>query len=216
METHLIEQRQPNLIRIPAKIISYIFHPLFIPTYIFIWLIIRFPYEFNIPEKPLKLRVFTVFWTSAFFPAFTVFLLWRLKLISSIYLRYQVDRIIPYVASMFFYWWLWYLSRNFTDQPLLVKSFFFGIFLSTIAGLIINNFIKISMHAMGVAGAWLFMVFVCFHYAMNLALDLSLVTLITGIVCSSRLSLSEHSTAEIYIGLGVGIICQLLAAYIAL
>jgi len=213
MDTQLAAQQQPAVIRVLAKIISYVLHPLFIPTYVFIWLIIRFPYEFNIPLTPLKLRVFTVFWTSAFFPAFTVFLLWRLKFISGIYLRNQKDRIIPYVATMFFYWWLWYLSRNFTDQPIAIKSFFLGIFLSTVAGLTINNFLKISMHAMGVAGAWLFMIITCFHYSIHLGLDLSIATLIMGLVCSARLSLSEHSTVEIYLGLAVGAICQLIAAY---
>jgi len=37
---------QPLYLRVIAKAISYIFHPLFIPTYIFLWLVLRFPFEF--------------------------------------------------------------------------------------------------------------------------------------------------------------------------
>ena len=83
---------------------------------------------------------------TAFFPAFAVFLLWRLKLSESIYLRTQKERIIPYFVTMFFYWWMYYLSKNQTDQPAVLKFFYFGIFWSSIIGVIINNFIKISLH----------------------------------------------------------------------
>ncbi|WP_153800977.1 hypothetical protein [Foetidibacter luteolus] len=211
MDTQLTAGSSNALVKIPAKLVSYLLHPLFVPTFIFIWMTMRFPYEFNIQERMLKLRMVTVFWTSAFFPAFTVFLLWRLKFISGIFLRNQKDRIVPYVATMFFYWWLWYLSKNFTDQPLALKSFFLGIFFSTILGLTINNFLKLSMHAMGAAGGWVFMILVCFHYGLHLGTDLSVATILAGLICSARLALSEHSTKEIYVGFFVGVISQLLA-----
>src|SRR5690349_9323551 len=92
-----ITMDQPLYLRVIAKIISYIFHPLFIPTYIFLWLALRFPYEFaGITPTGLMLRKISVFWITAFFPAFSVFLLWRLKFIDSIFLKTKKERIIPY------------------------------------------------------------------------------------------------------------------------
>ena len=112
-----------------ANAISYVFHPLFIPTYFFVYLMYLMPFEFaGITDWQLKLKLFSVFWLTAFFPAFAVFLLWRLKLSDSIFLRTKKERIIPYVITMFFYWWMYYLSRNFSDQPLALKYFYFGIF----------------------------------------------------------------------------------------
>src|SRR5881628_3503858 len=94
---------QPLYLRIIAKVISVIFHPLFIPTYIFFWLALRFPFEFaGITPQGLALRKLTVFWMTAFFPAFSVFLLWRLKFIDNIFIKTQRERIIPYIISMFF------------------------------------------------------------------------------------------------------------------
>ena len=115
----LVSIYQPNkLLVFVAKIISYIFHPLFIPTYIFWFLIKVFPYEFpGIEVYQLKLRLISVFWMTAFFPAFAVFLLWKLKFIHTIFLRTQKERIIPFFITMFFYWWMFYLSKNFKDQP---------------------------------------------------------------------------------------------------
>jgi hypothetical protein len=206
-----------SALRIIAKIISYILHPLFVPTYVFAWLSWRFPESFaGINPAGMMFKKISVFLNASFFPAFAVFLLWRLKFVESIYLRTQKDRIIPYIITMIFYWWLWYLSRNFTDQPEVLKFFYFGIFLTTVFGLIINNFIKISMHAMGAGSILACVILTCFFYQTLLGSDIVIATFIAGIICSARLLLNHHSPAEIYTGLIVGIICQLLGVWIAM
>ncbi len=211
-----VSTRQPvSFSTVLAKIISYIFHPLFLPTYIFFWVFMRFPYEFaGITPMLLFARKITVFWMTAFFPAFAVFLLWRLKFIESILIKQSKERIVPYIISMIFYWWMWYLSRNFTDQPLVLKFFFFGIFLSTVFGLILNSFFKISMHAMGVGGLLAFMLIACFYYQSYLGVDIAILTIITGLVCTSRLLLSDHDNFEVYTGLLVGVLCQLIGFWV--
>ncbi len=207
----------PTVLKVLARIFSYVFHPLFMPTYIFLWLIFRFPFAFaGITSIALFTRKITVFWMTAFFPAFSVFLLYQLKFIENIYLRSQKERIVPYIITMFFYWWMWYLSRNFSDQPEVLKFFFFGIFLATVVGLIANNFFKISMHAMGVGGALMFIILTSFFYHIYIGTDISLFIIIAGITCSSRLVLNEHSNKELYAGLFTGIFCQIIAYYFAL
>lgn len=216
MEDVSIKQRI-SFSTIPAKIISYIFHPLFIPTYVFFWLLVRFPYEFaNITPMDLFARKINVFFITAFFPAFSVFLLWRLKFIDSIMLRTQKERIVPYIITMFFYWWMWYLSRNFTDQPIALKFFYFSIFLASLAGLVFNSFFKISMHAIGVGGLLAFTCITCIYYHTLMGVDISIITLIAGLVCTARLMLGEHNNFEVYAGFIVGALCQLLAYWIAL
>jgi len=198
-------------ITLPAKIISYIFHPLFIPTYVFMFMVYQFPYEFaGITEWQLKMRMFSVFWITAFFPAFAVFLLWRLKFSNSIFLRTQKERIIPYFISMFFYWWMYYLSRNFTDQPQALKFFYFGIFVTTALGVIANNFIKISLHGIAMGGAFAAIILTSFFYQTPLGIAIAAVTLLTGLVCTSRLLVSNHTYFEVYSGFFLGVICQLI------
>ena len=208
---------QPPALRIIAKIVSYILHPLFIPTYVFLWLVKRFTINFDdITQQGLLFKEISVFINASFFPAFAVFLLWRLKFIESIYLRTQKDRIIPYIITMIFYWWMWYLSRGFTDQPIVLKFFYFGIFLTTVFGLIINNFIKISMHAIGAGTFLTFIILTCLTYHTFFGSDIIIATFLAGLICTARLILNHHSVAEIYAGLIVGIICQLLGVWIAL
>ena len=206
---------QPLYLRVTAKIVSYIFHPLFIPTYIFFWLLLRFPFEFaGITPFGLFARKINVFWMTAFFPAFSVFLLWRLKFIDNIFLKTQKERIIPYVITMIFYWWMWYLSRNFSDQPDALRFFFLGVFFTTIIGMISNNFFKISMHAMGIGGAVIFTVLTCFYYQTYLGADISLLLIITGLVCTARFIISDHTNLEIYSGVIIGALCQLISFWI--
>lgn len=203
-------------LNIAAKIISYILHPLFIPTYVFLWLIKRFSVNFDdITQRGLLLKEISVFLNASFFPAFAVFLLWRLKFIESIFLRTQKDRIIPYIITMIFYWWMWYLSRSFEDQPVVLKFFYFGLFLTTIFGLIINSFIKISMHAIGAGTFLAFIILTCYIYQTLLGTDIIIATFLAGIICTVRLLLNHHSSAEIYSGIIIGILCQFLGLWIA-
>jgi hypothetical protein len=195
-----------------ASAISYIFHPLFIPTYVFLFLLKAFPYEFaDITDWQLQMKLFGVFWLTAFFPAFAVFLLWRLKFSDSIFLRTQKERIVPYVITMFFYWWMYYLSRNFQDQPIVLRFFFMGIFIATVFGLILNNYFKISLHAMGIGGATTAIILFSIYYHLNFGAVISISILLCGIVCTSRFLVSDHTNKEIYAGLALGIVCQLLA-----
>src|ERR1700754_2339722 len=97
---------QPAPIRVIGHLLSYIFHPLFIPTYVTAFLLYLDPYAFaGMSDKFKTFRLLSVLVNTAFIPAFSVFLMWRLKLIQSIFMRTVKERVIPYAASMIFYFW---------------------------------------------------------------------------------------------------------------
>ena len=209
-----MENNQPKVVKYIAHLLSYVLHPLFIPTYFFLFLMQVLPFEFvGISEWQLKMRLFSVAWLTAFFPAFAVFLLWRLKLSDSIFLRTQKERIIPYVITMFFYWWMYYLSRNFTDQPIALKFFYLGIFVASAIGMTVNNFMKVSLHAMGIAGLTTAVILVSVFYPVNNAVWVLLAILLTALVISARLVVSDHTKKELIVGLFIGVFTQ-VAAYL--
>ena len=209
-----MENSQPKIVKYIAHLLSYVLHPLFIPTYFFLFLMQVLPFEFvGITEWQLKMRLFSVAWLTAFFPAFAVFLLWRLKLSDSIFLRTQKERIIPYVITMFFYWWMYYLSRNFTDQPIALKFFYLGIFVASAIGMTVNNFMKVSLHAMGIAGLTTAVILVSVFYPVNNAVWVLLAVLLTALVISARLIVSDHTKKELIVGLFIGVFTQ-VAAYL--
>jgi hypothetical protein len=209
-----MENNKPTPFRIIAQLISYVFHPLFIPTFFLLYLIQVIPYEFvGITEWQLSLKIFSNFWLTAFFPAFAVFLLWRLKFSESIFLRTQKERVIPYVITMFFYWWMYYLSRTFTDQPIALKWFYFGIFIASSLGLIVNNFIKVSLHAIGISGLLMTIILVGIYYDTNNIVWVAMTALLSGFVISARMLVSDHTKQELIIGFSIGILTQLFAYF---
>ena len=207
------EVRFPEILKVLAHFFSFIFHPLFIPV-IATWFLafIQPGYFTGISPQEKTLIVIRVAVNTVFFPALTVLLLKALGFIKSIFLKTQRERIVPYIATNVFYFWMYMVFHNQPEVPLILTSFIFGVFLASSAGLLANIYFKISMHALGVGslcGLMLIIVFSGFSYPVFLTV--MLVLIITGLVCSSRMIVSDHSPFEIYSGIIIGILCQLIS-----
>lgn len=204
-----------RVLQLIAKLASYIFHPLFIPLFVTCYLLYIQPYFFLGLSDVDKIRkLFVIGISTVFFPSFTVFLLWRLKFIQSIHLKTQRERIIPYVAANIFFFWAYYVSRNQIENPTPFTQFLFGVFIASGVALVVNSFIKVSMHAIAVAGATSFLIYLGIWSGIALGLPISIGVLISGIVCSSRLLLNEHKSYEIWYGVGIGVLSQMISMYI--
>lgn len=200
------------LVRGLAHLFSYLFHPLFINAYVMGFLIFFHPYAFAAFDHRDKVfRFLNIVFNNTFLPAFSVFLMWRLKFVQSIMLRTQKDRIIPYMAAMIFYWWAWNVFRNLEDIPAMAVHFLLGSFLAVCGAFFCNIFYKVSMHAVAMGGALMFFVLFGFHDVYGSGLYIALALLFTGLVCSSRLILSTHSAFDVWSGLLVGLLTQLVA-----
>ena len=92
----------------------------------------------------------------------------------------------------------------------------FGVFISSSMALIANIYNKISMHAIGLGGMLGIFGVIAFSYSMLMTWPLSIALLITGLVCTARLLITDHTPRDIYGGLVVGILAQAVAAYIML
>jgi len=208
---------QPKPITFLAKVVSYIFHPLFIPTYVAAYLIFKYPYSFAAFDESQKLlKLLSIFIITAGFPAITVFLLWRLDFAESIFLRTQKERIIPYVASIIYFFWAWWVSRNQLGSPPPLVFFLLGLFISASAALSFNSYFKISMHAIGVGGALAFMILLGLSGTEAIGVPLSIATIIAGVVCTARFIVSDHYPSDVYYGLALGIASQCVAFWIVM
>ena len=203
---------QSTPLRILGKVISYIFHPLFIPIYVIAYLIYEHPYAFStLQEKQKMMKLISFFVITVFFPAFTVFLLWRLKFADSIFLRTQKERIIPYVATITYFFWAWYVSKNQLENPPALTFFCLGLFICSSAALMANNYFKISMHGLGVGGGMTFFILLAWVTADPMGVPVALATAIAGLVCTSRFLVSDHNPKEVYWGFFLGAISQYVA-----
>jgi hypothetical protein len=57
-----------------------------------------------------------------------------------------------------------------------------------------------------------FIVLLALSQGLSFGIYISAALLITGVVCTSRLIVSDHSTQEVYGGLAVGVVAMLLAS----
>ncbi|MEO6730486.1 MAG: hypothetical protein ABIN01_04670 [Ferruginibacter sp.] len=212
-----ITDAHPPVIRFFAHLFSYIFHPLFIPLYVTWFLEFVHPGYFSgfsvLGKKKLLLLVAI---NAVAFPAITVLLLKRLGFIDSLFLKTQRDRIIPYIASSTFFFWTQYVLREQSYVPRILVAFMFGVFISASAALIANIYYKISMHAIGMGGVVGLFLIIMKQNTMLMTWPLSLCFLLTGLVCTSRLIISDHRPKEIYAGLILGLVCQFVGALVNL
>jgi hypothetical protein len=132
-----------------------------------------------------------------------------LGFIKSVQLKDQKDRIIPYIATLTWYFWAWMAIRSWTDSPPALVAMIFGAFLSVSVALVLNSFLKISMHAIGIGGLLMFMLLMSFEGAQGVGLPLTLSILIAGMVYTARMMVSDHSDRELSLGFIVGMLCQL-------
>ena len=207
--------RQGWLPRAFAHVVSIIFHPLFIPSYIAAFLLFLHPFAFaGDSDLFKKIKLASVFVSTAFFPAFTVFLLKQLGFATSIRLKTQKERIIPIIASMVFYFWIFYVAKNQGDNPTELVQMLCAVFVSSIIALTANNFMKISLHgiAMGVlSGFFLYQAWISF---IPMGLPLMVAILITGMVGTARLILGEHDYKELIAGYLTGLISMVIAVVV--
>jgi hypothetical protein len=203
----------PLVVNWLAHLFSFVFHPLFIPVLAAWYLAFLQPgYFTGMPTNEKTMVIAQVAFNTIFYPALTVLLLKAVGFIKSIFLKTQRERIIPYIATNIFYFWMYLVFKSQEEIPLMLTSFILGIFLASSMALIANIYFKISMHALGVgalSGLMIVIIFSGFPYVIFLPAMIAF--LISGLVCTSRLVVSDHTPFDIYSGVLLGILCQFIA-----
>ena len=212
--------QQPLAVRVVGNIISWVFHPVFVPMMVVAFMVHIHPYLFAgfTPFQKFKVMA-SGFLCFTFFPIVTVLLLKGLKFIDTIYLNSQKDRIIPFVGCMIWYFWVSYVWLNFgktkggADIPHEALLFASATFISTIIGLMVNIKMKVSLHAIAMGIVLTLFILMAISQPLLYGTWLTVVVLITGLVCTARLIVSDHTQAEVYGGLITGAASVMLARF---
>ena len=211
-----VQVYKSRLLRFFAWVISAVFHPLFIPLYAAFYIAFIHPRYFaGFNHAQRALIVIRVGLNMVLYPLISVLLLKGVGFIDSILLKTQKDRVIPYVASGIFFFWMYLVFRNQPAIPKVLTAFTFGVFLSSSVALIANIYLKISMHAIGCGGLiGLMLVILLTDSSSPITIPLMISILIAGLVCTSRMIIGSHNQKEIYVGFVVGLALQFVAALV--
>ncbi len=199
--------------RTTAKVISTIFHPLAMPI---IGLLIIFNTDTYINYAvPLDLKkaIIILVGTSTFIiPLLISLLLLNRKIIKSLEMESQKERIIPYLVTVSFYIFTLFLLEKAAVPPI-IYNFIIGATLSIMLAFIINLKWKVSAHMIGVGGlvGALFCVGILLDIYITPFIIFSLLT--AGLIGSARLILKSHTPSQIYVGFAVGVFCQFIILY---
>lgn len=216
MSENPIASHSPSVVvRALASLISYLFHPLFIPIYLIYWLIFLHPTAFVGFSEGHNWQTLTISIINLLvFPLFSTLLLKALGFVSSIQLKTQKDRIIPLIASGIFFFWCYLVFKEQIQYPRMLVILVFGMFLASSAALLANIYLKVSIHAMGVGGLLGFLIWMAWFGNVMLAGPIMLAVLVSGLVMSARLALQAHRPREIMIGFLLGLLAQWVSVWV--
>lgn len=195
-----------------ADLFSWLFHPLFLGVYMMYYIVFIHPDIFlAVPERVRVFRFITFVVNNLFFPLLIVLLMRWLGFSGSLQMKTTRERIIPYIASITFFFWTWHVFRNQSDSPEVLTDMCQGMFFASSVAIVLNNFSLVSMHAIGMGGLLGLMFTLIDRGLVESGFPIIIAVLLTGLVCTSRLLLSRHSAGEIVLGLLTGLSTQMVA-----
>ncbi|MBN8577449.1 MAG: hypothetical protein KF775_00260 [Cyclobacteriaceae bacterium] len=191
--------------RVVAQLVSVIFHPLLFTTYLVLGLGLYFPSFLAIAPQNLRVMTAFIFCFTFLLPVVNLIMFRMFGTISSYTLHSQSERVIPFIAigliyavTAFLFFYKLPFSPAFSFLMLLVA-------ILVIAGVVLNFFLKVSIHALAVSGS----------VGMLLPLTKAVeephllwftagAMAIAGFVMAARLYLNAHTPREIWTGSVVG------------
>ena len=199
--------RERNII-LTARIVSIVFTPFYLPV-LGLTLLFVFSYMNQMPWA-YKFQVLAmVYLTTVVMPTVLIHLYRRSQGWSLIQLGSKERRMVPYVISILCYFLCMYLMDYLHIPHFMSNIVGTALFIQVVCALI-NVWWKISTHTAaigGVAGA--LFVFGEF-FTFNPVWWLCLVTLLAGVLGTSRMILRQHSLSQVLVGFLVGLVCSIV------
>ena len=192
--------------RLFLRIISYVFHPLFTP------IVGTLAYFTVAPYSTLEQQsgnILPIFILTVIIPIIFFLILKNLKLVTTIFAPSIQERKYPLLISIGLYLMILYkvIPQNYIDE---LYFFFVGLLTAAIATLLLLFLkFKTSIHLLGMGSLLLFFIGLSIHFEINITLAIGTITLLSGLVASSRLYLKAHTITELLIGFIVGACSQL-------
>lgn len=192
-----------NRMREIARVLTVIFHPVFVPLYGLL-IIFSSPTLLSfIPAAMKRVILIVVFTNNVLIPLSLTAILYARGAIKTFSARDRNERVVLLTFAMLMYT-ITALVLLRMQVPSLFKAYFISIAIVTLITLIITAFYRISLHASGIGGLIALVVFMMILYDIRSVWQLVTVILAGGLVMSSRLYLDDHSPSEVWLGLSAG------------
>lgn len=187
-----------------SRIISYMFHPLLMGTYLFSLFIFLLPaalYPINSGSQFLFLGLF--FMITVVLPVIMMSLLKLSGSIKSFTLESRSERVFPFITVLMLYGTFTYLLTMQNRIGFEHNLFKFILIIDglVLIGTLITVFYKVSIHAIGIMGLAGILIPLNIESDNTLLLWITIgVVVLAGIVMSARLQLNAHTPRQVLVG----------------
>lgn len=189
-------------------IISYLFHPIFIPAGGTIAYFLITPKHTSLEVQAGN--ILPIFILTVIIPIVTYLILKNIGVVSSISMPTAKERKYPIIIHIVLL--LMILNKVLPNNYIIeVYYYFVGLLGGSFTCLVLLFFnVKTSLHLVGAGSLLMYLIGLSIHFEINIIIGISLFICFTGLVASSRLYLRAHTKPELAIGLFIGILSQLL------
>jgi hypothetical protein len=198
-----------------ASFISYVLHPLLMPTLLLLILLFFLPQSLQpVSGRIALLIILLVFITTFIIPALSIIGLRSTMTISSIKLTSRSERVLPFTFITLFYGITTYLFHSKIEINDTILAIFVGATVLVAFLTIITIFFKISVHAAG-AGCmlgYLLSIMLIFPEH-DLMWAVIAIVVMAGMILSARLYLNAHTPVEVYSGFTLGLFISFFSLY---
>jgi len=201
-----------------ARFFSILFHPILIPFYSIIIVIYLFPFRYiEVPEKKWNLTIGVLLAMTMLIPSLVVLIMKKLQIVSDYDISIQKQRIFPYLIFFFFYLMTFLTFKPKVNSSIvfledtLIATVILGATISLGLSFFLNNFLKVSVHAMGVTNLFMIVNLLSKNTHQVTFFLVLLLLLAVGFTGSARIYLHAHTKREVYYGLFCGTIGPLIA-----
>jgi hypothetical protein len=195
-----------------ARILSYVLHPLLIPSFFLLVLYHLTGFDYSL----LTVRYRWAFWLLIFimtfvFPALVMLALKRYRIIESLSMDEKNERMIPLLIVSLIYFATFYTIQKFCVHGFRIFTFFMlGTTMLILLTMAMNYFTKISLHMTAWGGFTGVLTAISLLFQVRLFFWLFLIIFLSGIVAYARLTLKAHKPFQVYLGYLSGFVFMLL------
>lgn len=193
-----------NILHPVARVTSFIFHPLLIPTLGFFILFNSGFYFAFLPWNVKKFMLLVVFLSTCVMPAVSILVL-SLSPKFDMNMEKNTDRVLPIMLSSVFYYLGYLVLQRIPVSPIF-HFFLLALILVQIALIVISLRWKISAHSAAIGSLVGGYFGLSFRLHENPVLILISLILVAGLVASARLILEKHTSSQVYAGFLVGLL----------
>ena len=191
-----------------TKLISVIFHPVFMP------LIILYTYLNNIPRwglmfaPPEEMYIFLFFFT-ILIPIMSLLYLVKKQVVSSVEMKNQKERSKPlFITSLSMLVGAFVVFLFYKNWWLVIQPTYLSCVIIVILSAIISKYWKISLHMLGVGGLFGALLFLYLKHTLSVYF-LAFVLFFAFLIGFVRLKEKAHDKTQLYIGFLIGLGIQL-------